>query len=43
LAGGWPDFEVERFLLALIAEAHEVVEENRYHGRIVLSFGARAN
>ena len=38
LEGEWPGFEVEgRFPLGSIAEAHEVVEQRRLSGRVVLS------
>jgi NADPH2:quinone reductase len=37
LEGGWPGFEVEAtFPLASIAKAHEVVEEGRMSGRVVV-------
>jgi len=38
LEGEWPGFEVEaRFPLESIAEAHDVVEERRAAGRVVVS------
>jgi len=38
LEGEWPGFEVEgRFPLGSIAGAHEVVEQRRLSGRVVLS------
>lgn len=36
LMSGWPGFEVERFPLASIAEAHEAVENGTVSGRVVL-------
>jgi NADPH2:quinone reductase len=37
LMGDWPGFEVDaRFPLDSIAEAHEVLEQRRVHGRVVL-------
>ena len=38
LEGEWPGFEVEaRFPLESIAQAHEVVEDRKVSGRVVLS------
>ncbi len=43
LSGGWPGFDVERFPLESIADAHVAVEERKASGRVVLSLRGGAH